>query len=333
MDWFRSYLTKRTQYVSYNNTTSNVRNISCGVPQGSVLGPLLFIIYTNDLPNAIDRAKSILFADDTTVYASSSSLPELYKNINTELNSLADWFYANKLSLNVGKTNYVLFTRKTVITNLDIKIGEINIERKSHVKFLGLLVDEKLEWSEHIKYCTSKLSSSLYALNSSKKYLTTKHLIMLYNSLVYPYLSYGILLWGSTFQVYLSKIIIMQKKVVRIIVHAPYNSHTDEIFQKLHILKFCDIYKLHLGKYMFQELNGLLPEPLLNKFTLCDSVHAHQTRHSNLLYKQSRRTALVANSFIIRGPDYWNILPEEIRDSITLKSFNKRLKLHLLNAY
>ena len=333
LEWFRSYLTERTQFVSYNNVISSTRNIMCGVPQGSVLGPLLFIIYTNDLPNALDKAKSILFADDTTVYASSASLPELFTDMNSDLQLLADWFYANKLSLNVGKTNYVLFSRKTVVTQLEITIGDINIERKPCMKFLGILVDEKLEWSEHITYCKTKLSSALYALNTSKRYLTSRHLIMLYNALVYPYLSYGVLLWGSTYQTYLNKIVIMQKKVLRITVHAPYNAYTHDIFQQLRILKFQDIYNLYLGKYMFQQMNNLLPEPLLHKYNLCGDVHMHNTRQSKLLHKQSRRTVLVANSFMNRGPDYWNVLPEEVRTSLTIKSFNTQHKRHLTSLY
>ena len=109
LEWFKSYLAGRFQYVCYNTYESDKRPVSCGVPPGSVLGPLLFIIYTNDLPNAINNAKSILFADDTTLYASSDSLPVLYKMIYYDLTSLAEWFCAYKLSLNVSKSN-VLFS-------------------------------------------------------------------------------------------------------------------------------------------------------------------------------------------------------------------------------
>jgi hypothetical protein len=332
LEWFKSYLSGRVQYVSYNNVASGTRNISCGVPQGSVLGPLLFIIYTNDLPKSIQNSKSIIFADDTTVYASSTSLPILFNTINADLNGLADWFCANKLSLNVSKTNYVLFSRKSIMTHFGIKIGNMQIERKQCVKFLGIIVDEKLEWSEQISNCKAKLSSSLYAINSSKRYLTSKHLLMLYNSIVYPYLSYGILLWGSTFKSYLNKINVMQKKAIRCIAHAPYNSHTDAIFNRYNVLKFSDIYHLYLGKYMFQQIHMILPEPLLDKYTLCRNIHVHNTRQTNQLYIQNRRTALVANSFIFKGPDYWNNLPEEIRNSSCIKLFNKRHFVYLSSA-
>jgi hypothetical protein len=156
---------------------------------------------------------------------------------------------------------------------------------------------------------------------------------MLYDAIVYPYISYGVLLWGSIFKSLCNKIITMQKKVVRIIAHASYYAHTHSIFQQFKILKFDDIYNLHLGKYMYQHLNMTLPVPLLNKYTLNRDIHAHNTRQSNKLHKLSRRTTLVANSFINRGLDYWNALPIDVRLCHTQKFFNKRLKLYLTTAY
>ena len=181
---------------------------------------------------------------------------------------MADWFRANKLSLNVSKTNYVLFYTKSVCTKLELKIGDMTVERKPYVKFLGILVDEHLDWSEHIKLCKAKLSSSLYAINAAKKYLNSSQLLMLYNALIYPYLTYGVLLWGSTHKTLTNKINVIQKKAVRIIAHAPYNAHTEDIFQRFKILRFGEIYQFYLGKYMFQQLNNLLPEPLLNKYMI-----------------------------------------------------------------
>ena len=110
LDWFRSYLSNRKQFVNFKDTKSDIRNVDCGVPQGSVLGPLLFIIYTNDLPKAIKYSKCILSADDTTLFYCTKHRNELYNNISMDLNALSDWFKANKLSLNVSKTNYMTFS-------------------------------------------------------------------------------------------------------------------------------------------------------------------------------------------------------------------------------
>jgi hypothetical protein len=166
LEWFRSYLSNRKQFVQYKETKSSTHTIPCGVPQGSVLGPLLFIIYTNDLPNCLKFSKAILFADDTTVYLTSKSISNLFNNINSDLELLSEWFRANKLSLNIGKTNYVVFKQNPmqVDEHLKIKIGNNVIEQKNVIQFLGLYIDAKLEWHDHIQYIKNKLKSSLYAL-------------------------------------------------------------------------------------------------------------------------------------------------------------------------
>jgi len=130
LEWFRDYLSNRIQFVSYCGVQSDNRNVTCGVPQGSVLGPLLFIIYTNDLPNALIHSRCILFADDTTVYYSNKDENSMIKNIEIDLISLSQWFYANKLSLNVGKTNFVIFCPKRVAcTTQKLQLGNNEINR------------------------------------------------------------------------------------------------------------------------------------------------------------------------------------------------------------
>ena len=163
LNWFQSYLINRRQYVKYNGICSTAQNINCGVPQGSILGPLLFLIYMNDLPNCLCNSKVILFADDTTLYASSDNIVNLYDLINRDLDNLTDWFRANKLSLKSIKTHYMLISPNREINALNqntIKIASDDIERKDCCKFLGIMIDDKLTWSKHIDYIHSKLSRS-----------------------------------------------------------------------------------------------------------------------------------------------------------------------------
>jgi hypothetical protein len=159
LEWFKSYLSGRKQFVEYNGTSSAEQEISCGVPQGSVLGPLLFILYTNDLPACLNYASGILFADDTTIYYSHKNLEQIHKYITWDMALLEDWFKANKLSLNISKTNYVIFhsaNRARPLIDWELKIGTEIIERKCAVKFLGMFIDEHLKWAPQLSHVASK---------------------------------------------------------------------------------------------------------------------------------------------------------------------------------
>ena len=310
LDWFRSYLLNRKQFVCYNEHNSIADTVECGVPQGSVLGPLLFIIYTNDLPNSINHAKTILFADDTTVYIANKSIDTLFEIMSQELNSLSDWFRANKLSLNISKTNYILLsnTDKQRLNLPEIKLANQVISKAESVKFLGIYIDEKLKWDTHINIVKKRITKSFFAINKAKHVLNRKHLTILYYSLVYSYLTYGIIVWGSAHDTYMSKLKITQKKIVRAITGAPYNAHSEPLFKLLNILKLTDLYKLHISKYMFSFINNLLPCPILEIFTLAQDTHEHGTRHSKTLKLKIKktRTVVATKSIVNMGPVIWN---------------------------
>ena len=237
LNWFKSYLSDRTQYVMYNNHISKTANINCGVPQGSILGPLLSIIYTNDLPYCLKKSKCILFADDTTIYQTNSNLTQLYTNINMDLNILGDWFRANKLSLNINKTTYMVFQnkREQPNSNMTINIGTESIKREAAVKFLGFIIEDQPHWTKHLKLCKSKMASSIYAMRSAKHVLSKDNLRALYFALMYPYIDYGIILWGTAAKCHIYPLHVLQKKAIRIITDAKYNAHSSPLLTELQI--------------------------------------------------------------------------------------------------
>ena len=279
LEWFKHYLTGRKQYVLYNNTQSSKQYITCGVPQGSVLGPLLFLIYINDIPNCLKYSKSIVFADDTTIFASCKNMNTLYNNMNDDLSNLINWFKANMLSLNIAKTNYLLFpSSKLVNVGEDMKLyaDADEIIRNECCKFLGIIIDDKLGWLDHINSINIKLSRSLYILNSVKKMLPNyRHL---YFTMVQPYLTYGIILWGSTYQSYLKRTVILQKKAIRYMHKAHYNAHTKPLFYASNVLNINFTYLLEVSKFMHDYTRRTLPTPLLNFFSSNLNVHQHNTR-------------------------------------------------------
>ena len=175
--WFKNYLGDREQFVIINGNESEKKKMICGVPQGSVLGPLLFLIFINDLPNAT-KFLTLLFADDTTFQMSDTDLNNLFDNANSELEKAAIWFKSNKLTLNVKKTKFMIFSEKqTNIENNTLKIGNTNIEqigtncKQKYFKFVGHVLDDKLTWEGHIQHISKKLASANFAINSSKNLL------------------------------------------------------------------------------------------------------------------------------------------------------------------
>ena len=182
-DWITSYLSNRTQHVSYDGHASDNLEITCGVPQGSILGPQLFILYVNDMCNVSKLLKFILFADDTNIFYSQDRLPELVNVLNTELDNMYTWFCVNKLSLNVAKTNYILFGNYRHEQHVALRIKDINIERVEATKFLGVIIDESLSWNNHINSVKSKLakvSSVIYKVklrSHERFYVSVAHFI------------------------------------------------------------------------------------------------------------------------------------------------------------
>ena len=335
LKWFESYLNNRKQYVKINRTKSTTKNVTCGVPQGSVLGPLLFIIYTNDLPNSLNYTHAILFADDTTIYTKSDNIKTLYQNVNSDLNGLNEWFKANKLSLNVGKTHYMLLTNNNTpesITNqYDIKIGMEEIERKKHVKFLGVVIDDNLNWHEHITSTVNKISKITYTLKMIKNTLPKQNLKTLYETLIQPHLNYGITLWGGTHDTHVNKLIVQQKKIIRTITNSKYNEHTDPLFNQLKLLKLKQIHKLNTAKLMFKASRLELPNPLSLHYKLNTTVHMHNTRQNYNPHVKYRRTQLASKQINHIGPQVWQNVPNNLKSIHHIKLFTKHYKQFLLN--
>ena len=199
-----------------------------------------------------------------------------------ELNSLTDWFAANKLSLNVSKTNYMLFTNQDTnhIQLPNVVLSGQQIVETSSAKFLGIYIDNKLKWDIHINHIKRKLSSSAFAINKAKHILSRKYLTILYYSMVYPYRSYGITLWGSTYDVYINLLKVQQKWVIRSITGADFQAHSEPLFKSLQLLQLTDIYQLQVLKFTYAFVKNNLPHPFKNIFQLSQETHNHNTRSS-----------------------------------------------------
>ena len=255
-DWIRSYLENRTQYVQINNISSGKCINTHGVPQGPILGPLLFLIQINDLPNASDIFKFNLFADDSTISYTfdPSDLVGARVVVNGELNHVYRWLCSNKVKINIYETKYIVFSYRNRIIFAQVKFGGGIILQTDNCKFLGLHLDEALKFDKHIIYISCKISKSIGILNRVKFTFPSEIMLPLYFSIIHPYIMYAIEFWYAAPSYLSNRILVLQKKSVRIVYNLPYNDHTRNYFALSGLLTLPYLYKRSILLYMFKTL-------------------------------------------------------------------------------
>ena len=316
------YLCNRTQRVKIFNSFSSVRPVNLGIPQGSILGPILFLLYINDLPNISNVFFPVLFADDTTI-TFCDKFPNIFVNkCNADLEKLNSWTISNRLSINTEKTFYIVITNQIIDQPFpNVILNNEIIQMAQSGKFLGVILDHKMKFNLHINAICRKISKSIGILFKLRDYLPLPKLICLYYTFIYPYLIYCNLVWGSTFETHLKPLIILQKKVIRIINRADFNDHTNDLFYMNKILKIADIHNYNLAIYMYKNKNS-------SNFK---RIHDYQTRHSSQLIPNYHRLTTTQHSLTFTGPITWNQIPERIRQARSLTLFKKAMKDHLLS--
>ncbi len=335
-----SYIKNRKQYVEIEGINSEMSTLTTGVPQGSILGPLLFIIYINDIANSSKIFDFVIYADDTTL---STTLEIVIRNtndlapdikLNEELTNVNDWLKLNKLSLNVKKCKYMIYhMARRKVNPLHLVIDDTVIERVSEFNFLGLTLDENLTWKSHINKISNKISKSMGILNKLKHFLPIKTKIMIYNSLILSHLNFGILTWG--FQC--DRVIKLQKKVLRILSLSKYNAHTEPIFRELKLLKLQDIIKLQELKFYYKYKNNKLPYYLQNMpFHPNTDTHSYPTRIQYNLHQYKIKHEYAKRCIRYDIPITINNFPSEVLDKIdthSLQGFAGYVKVYILQTY
>ena len=345
--WFGSYLRDRSQYTFIDGTDSTTSGVNIGVPQGSVLGPLLFLVFINDMPNVLEFL-SILFADDTSYLLCHNNLATLIEKNNIELNKADSWFRANKLTLNISKTKFMIFSPKGSFHTLDndVKVGQEVVERigsqckTKSFKLVGVLLDDKLNWSHQVDLVKKKLASCSYALRGLKSLLPTNIKLLMYNSLFRSHLDYGLPIWGGATASTLKGINVMHKKVIRNINSSGYNAHTEPILLKLGLLTLSDLHQLCLGTFAFQYRQKKHPTYIMDQL---DKVKYNTRSHQFTIEKQkyayfkNQTPYLLVNTWNninIAHKNLLDIKDEELKtDKSRLAAFKTSLKAQFSKNY
>ena len=334
LELLQSYLEDRVQYTSVGNFKSGVKSIRCGVPQGSVLGPLLFILFINDLPNSCPLGNVRIFADDTNIFFHCNNIEELIttsKNIMINLNA---WFNDNKLSLNIDKTSFIIFRPKRKrFPNLPDHIEYLNfkIKRSSSIKFLGLLLDEHLTWDLQINEICNKLKSMFHVFYSIRNYLSKVCIKTIYFTLIYSRIKYGLAVYGQAGVTKVNKIQTLQNKLLKVLTNKKFRYSTNKLHDDLGILKVTDIANQEISTFVYKYFNNSLPTVFNDYYLLFGNVSGITTRNSNINIRYiGRNTRYGENSVKVVGASLWNKLPNEVRNASSIKLFKTRFKSWIL---
>ena len=324
---FESYIKERYQRVMikdkyFNKLTSKWEPIRHGVPQGSVLGPLLFLIYINDLPSTINEiADTVLFADDTSIIISNPDLQEFKDNANKILDELNRWFCNNLLTLSYNKSHFLQFlTKNQNKINIQITTSNSILTNITSTKFLGITLDNMLTWKEHITDLTTKLNKACFAIRAVKPYMSLRVLRTVYFSYFHSIMSYGIIFWGSS---NLSNSIFkIQKRAIRIITSKSNRDSCRQVFNQYQILTLPAQYIFSLAMFVVKHIDN---------FPLNSEIHDLNTRNRYNLHLPTTNLSLVQRGVFYSGTKIFNHLPAHIKSlSKDTRQFKYKLKNLLL---
>ena len=312
-----------------SETLSGLHNVEYGTAQGSCLGPLIFLIFCNDLQMHLTFLNCIQFADDTTLYVTHTNIQYIRFCLEHDLLILQDWFLANKLTLNIGKSICILFGRHQGIT-LDIKLGDAKIPQAKSTKFLGMWIDQDLNWNEHVNKLILKLKSRINLLKNGKNFLSTHALRLVYYAQIQSNMSYGISLWGSLLnQEKAAKLQRIQTASVSILAR---RKALPKDYKNLKILTLQQIVELEMCKLWHKNTLGLLPRKLSEAMSTdhlnrsLNKDHHYNTRQKNLVNRPLARKKEYHNSFLVSGNRLYAALKPNILNSPNIGQFINRMK-------
>ncbi len=288
--------------VSYNGKSSRLLRIKLGVFQGSILGPILFAIFINDLSRLALRGEIFFFADDCTLIITADNYEELEIDANCDLFLIQNWLQTNRLILNVLKSNYLIVNlNHRNVQHLNLFISNERLVRVSNVKILGVIFDDRLVFDEHMNHISKKMRQRIGLLSRLRHILPEKTLIVVYNAIVLPILDYSLILWGFTYNSHIDRLEKLQKRAIRVMSFSGLDANSDLIFKRMGIMTLKERLLFNSLIYIYRALNSLSSFNSKNYFKV--KSHRSGTRASNHMNLEIPFTRLTVftNSVFVKG--------------------------------
>jgi hypothetical protein len=339
--WFRSYLSPRRQCIKTNTNTSIWKSIERGVPQGSILGPLLFSLYINDINKVFNHCNFHLFADDLQVYLHfpPNRISYAVDNINRDINVLTNYITDHALSLNIPKTKTILICYTRLLHQFaDVQlpcpsIGQHVLHYNESVRSLGVILNKTLNWGEHVNFICNKVFAGVHSLKRVRECLPLNMRLMLVKTLIFPYFSYGDVVYNDLTVELAEKLQRAQNYCLRFIFNLRRDEHISSYYQQTSILRLENSRKLHMLRLLFKTLKNKAPAYIFRKFTFSSQISSRNTRNSNsMLIIPLHRTVMYNKSFAVTAARLWNSLPDEFKTMESSARFDEAVRGWLLRG-